>query len=127
MTFETAQQRAATPGSPILNAWKAEREAQRAFAAATHDRLTASWVAGQRAINDELRGDLDALRARARDLAKNNDYARKFLRMVARNVVGASGFVLQARVQDGPGKPDSLANAAIEAAWWRWCKRGSAG
>ncbi len=144
MTFETAQQRAATPGSPILNAWKAEREAQRAmaaargrplpsgrnargpFAAATHDRLTASWVAGQRAINDELRGDLDALRARARDLAKNNDYARKFLRMVSRNVVGPSGFTLQARVQDAPGKPDSLANAAIEAAWWRWCKRGSA-
>lgn len=102
------------------------KERRGPYAAATHDRLTASWVAGQRAINDELRGDLDALRARARDLAKNNDYARKFLRMVARNVVGASGFVLQARVQDGPGKPDSMANAAIEAAWWRWCKRGSA-
>lgn len=144
MTFEQAQQRAAVPGSPILNAFKAEREAARAmnqarsqplpsrsgargpFTAATSDRLTASWLVGQRAINDELRGDLDALRSRARDLGKNNDYGRKFLRMVSRNVVGASGFTLQARVQDGPGKPDGLANSAIEAAWFKWAKRGSA-
>lgn len=144
MDFSQVQQRAAVPGSPILAAFKAEREAARAvqaarsqplpsrsgtrgpFTAATSDRLTASWMAGQRAINDELRGDLDALRCRARDLGKNNDYARKFLRMVARNVVGASGFILQARVQDAPGKPDGLANAAIEAAYFKWAKRGSA-
>lgn len=144
MNFNEVQQRAAVPGSPILLAYRAEREAARAmqaargqplpsrggargpFTAASTDRLTASWMAGQRAINDELRGDLDALRARARDLGKNNDYARKFLRMVARNVVGASGFTLQARVQDAPGKPDSLANSAIEAAWFKWSRRGSA-
>ncbi|WP_260673716.1 phage portal protein [Comamonas aquatica] len=144
MDFAQVRQRAAIPGSPILNAFKAEREAARAmqsarsqplpsrsgargpFSAATSDRFTASWMAGQRAINDELRGDLDALRSRARDLGKNNDYARKFLRMVARNVVGANGFTLQARVQDAPAKPDSLANSAIEAAWFKWAKRGSA-
>lgn len=144
MEFSQVQQRASVPGSPILNAFKAEREAARAlgaarsqplpsrsgargpFTAASSDRLTASWMAGQRAINDELRGDLDALRTRARDLGKNNDYGRKFLRMVARNVVGASGFILQARVQDAPGKPDGLANTAIEAAYFKWAKRGSA-
>ena len=144
MDFAQVRQRAAIPGSPILNAFKAERESARAmqsarsqplpsrsgargpFSAATSDRFTASWMAGQRAINDELRGDLDALRSRARDLGKNNDYARKFLRMVARNVVGANGFTLQARVQDAPAKPDSLANSAIEAAWFKWAKRGSA-
>ena len=141
--FARAQALAATKGSRILAQFNAERQASRAlqaargmplpgrgargpFMAATHDRLTASWLAGQRAINDELRGDLDALRARARDLGKNNDYARKFLRMVARNVVGPSGFTLQARVQDAPGKPDGLANAAIEAAYFRWARRGSA-
>lgn len=96
------------------------------FQSATIDRLTASWVSGQQSINDELRGDLDKLRSRARDLAKNNDYARKFLRMVARNVVGPSGFILQARVEDQPGSPDTGANAAIERAFWRWARRGSA-
>lgn len=138
--FAAARQRAAVPGSPILQAFKAERETARAlararlpsrnwrgpFQAATSDRLTASWLAQARAINDELRSDLDALRTRSRDLAKNNDYARKFLRMVARNVVGPAGFTLQARAQDAPDKPDTMANSAIELAWWRWAKRGSA-
>lgn len=102
------------------------RQSRGPFMAASVDRLTSSWVAGQQAINDELRGDLDRLRQRARDLAKNNDYARKFLRMVARNLVGPAGFILQARVMDAPGKPDSLANNAIEAAFYAWAKRGSA-
>lgn len=141
--FIHAQALAANKGSRVLAQFNAERQAARAirsaglplpgrgatrgpFLAATHDRLTASWLAGSRAINDELRSDLDALRSRARDLAKNNGYARKFLRMVSRNVVGPVGFTLQARVQDGPGKPDSLANAAIEGAFYRWAKRGSA-
>jgi lambda family phage portal protein len=144
-TFDEIKARACVPGgSAILNAFVAQREADRTlerarmqalpgrhstrgpFVAATSDRLTASWNAGHRAINEELRSDLDALRARSRDLSKNNDYARKFLRMVARNVVGPAGFTLQARVQDAPGKPDGLANAAVEAAWARWCKRGGA-
>lgn len=141
--FARAQALSATKGSTVLAKFTAERQALRAvaaarsqplptrgargpFTAATHDRLTASWLAGSRAINDELRSDLDALRARARDLSKNNDYARKFLRMVSRNVIGPTGFTLQARVQDGPKKPDSLANGAIELAYFKWAKRGSA-
>lgn len=102
------------------------RGARGPFMAAAVDRLTASWVTTQNAINDELRSDLDRLRMRSRDLSKNNDIARKFLRMVARNVVGPSGVILQARVMDGPKRPDALANSAIEGAWARWSKRGSA-
>lgn len=102
------------------------RTSHKTFQAASVDRFTASWLAGNQAINDELRGDLDRLRARARDLANNNDHARKFLRMVARNVVGPSGFVLQARVMENAGTPDRLANNAIEGAFWRWSRRGSA-
>ena len=102
------------------------RQNHKSFIAASQDRLTASWMAGAQAINEELRGDLDRLRARARDLANNNDYARKFLRMVARNLVGPSGFVLQARATEAEGKPDRLANIALEAAFARWSRRGSA-
>lgn len=102
------------------------RNAPGPFIAAHQDRLTASWMAQARAINEELRSDLDKLRARARDLGKNNDYARKFLRMVARNLVGPAGFTLQCRVEDAPGQPDSAANSAIEAAFYVWARRGSA-
>ena len=96
----------------------------RPFMAAAHSRLTASWMAAERSINEELRSDLDALRARSRDLSKNNDYARRYLRMVARNVVGPAGFTLQARVVDASGAPATDINAVIEGAWWRWGRRG---
>ena len=49
----------------------------RRFQAARIDRLTADWLATTQSINEELRGDLDRLRARARELVNNNDYARK--------------------------------------------------
>lgn len=97
---------------------------QRSFAAARVDRLTSGWLSTTQSINNELRSDLDALRARARDLAKNNDYARKFVALVVANVVGPNGFAFQARVENKPGQQDSLANDAIEAALARWSRRG---
>lgn len=92
----------------------------RRFAAARVDRLTADWLATTQSINQELRTDLDRLRARGRDLAHNNDYARKFVRMCQDNIVGPDGIRLQSRVQEAKGQPDRLASQAIEAAWANW-------
>lgn len=128
-------ERVRQPGSVVLTAWVAERRAERAaksaprpatraFAAARVDRLTAGWLASQNSINQELRGDLDRLRARARDLCKNNDYGRKFKKMVTGNVVGPAGFKLQARVMNTSQQADHLANDAIEAAFAAWGRRG---
>lgn len=111
---------------------KPKQPQRRAFDAAALNRLTASWLGAAARIDDELKGDLDRLRARSRDLANNNDYVRKFLRMVERNIVGPQGFVLQARVMNDPARgdraatPDTLANAAIERAWYEWSSRGVA-
>lgn len=99
----------------------ARRVGKRRFDAAQHNRLTHSWVAAERSINTELRGDLDALRRRARDLAKNAPLARKFLKMCVANIAGPRGFTLQARAADG-NKQDALANLSIEAAWADWSK-----
>lgn len=92
----------------------------RRFQAARIDRLSADWLGTQQSINEELRGDLDRLRARGRDLANNNDYARKFRDMVQNNIIGPAGIRLQVRIEDSPGKPDRLANLAIESAWREW-------
>lgn len=97
----------------------------RRFNAAVHDRLTASWLATNNAIDKELRRDLDQLRARSRDLFKNNEYAKRFGRMVRNNVVGAQGFTLMSAASDINGSPDRAANAAIELAWLRQCRPGN--
>jgi lambda family phage portal protein len=110
--------------SRLSNVWKALRgqsTAKRGFSAARIDRITSNWLSTMASINRELQGDLDLLRARGRQLSKDNDYARKFKGMVADNIVGPNGFRYQSRVQDDPTKPDRMANTAIEKAFSQWC------
>ncbi len=94
----------------------------RRFSAARIDRLTADWMATEASLNHELRTDLNRLRARGRDLLQNNDYAVKFSGMCKNNIIGPGGVRLQVRIADDrdTGKPDRIANAAIEAAWADW-------
>lgn len=99
---------------------KPKRQARR-FEAAQYNRLTRAFLQAERSINTELRSDLDALRRRARHLAKNEPMARKYLGMVCANVVGQNGFTLQSRAVEG-NKQDGLANDAIEAGWYDWSR-----
>lgn len=101
---------------------RTRRMAVRRFDGAQVDRLTASWLSTGQAIDAELRGQLDRLRARSRDLFKNNEYAKKFGRMVRTNVVGSEGFGLQVRAVGSNGKPDTADNGAVESAFWRWSR-----
>lgn len=96
----------------------------RRFDAAAMNRLTASWVAADLEINDELRGDLDAIRARSRDAGRNHEYARKFLRMVQANVVGSKGFTLQSKIMDAADTTDTEAAGAVESSWSAWSEKG---
>lgn len=98
--------------------------ARRDFAAGASGRLVGNWNAQNLSINADLYRNLDKLRARSRDLCQNNDYARRFLGMVAANVVGGQGVILQARIYDGPGTPDEGANGAVERAYADWCRMG---
>lgn len=97
------------------------KHAARKFDGAVVDRLTATWQAYNLAIDADLRTSLDRLRARSRDLFKNNEYALKFGRLVRNNVVGAEGFDLQMRAADPNGNLDDFANRAIEAEFDNWC------
>jgi len=83
-------------------------------------RLLADWVLGGGDINDEIRGDMRRVRARARDLAKSNAYIKQFLNMVSVNVIGPNGFALNAMIENGRGKLLTSVNDKIEAAWDEW-------
>ena len=95
------------------------------FEGAGNSSLLSAWATSNYSSDQVLRSDLSALRARSRELQRNNGFAKKFIRMVKTNVVGAKGIILQARVKNNKGQPDELANLRIEEAWGDWSKVGN--
>lgn len=84
----------------------------RRYDAARIDRLTADWVFGHMSSNEEIKGGIETVRNRARELERNDNLARKYLAMVEANVVGR-GF--QLRVKDGDKVRDAF-NAWADSA-----------
>ena len=93
---------------------------RRGFAAAEKDRLTNLFQGSTVAVNELLKRDLPMLRARSRQLAMDNDYARRFLGMVKANVIGTNGIVLQSKARRPNGELDKLDADTIERAWHEW-------
>lgn len=104
----------------IRRAWRELTGKRNAFAGAEVTRLLMDWVTSLRSADEELKQDLARLRARARDLARNDGYIRKYLILLATNVIGPTGFTLQAKVRDSSGELSAATNARIESAWKDW-------
>ncbi|MCP4935717.1 MAG: phage portal protein [bacterium] len=100
------------------------KKTQRNFIAAQTDRLVEGWATQPTSINQAIKAELSTLRQRSRDLARNNAYGRRFIRLVQQNVVGHRGVQVQAQVPlwHNPKKQDGLANDAIEQAYVDWGK-----
>lgn len=101
------------------------RNRRRSFDAAKTNRLLNDWVTGSKSADFDIENDLDILRARSRNLCNNNDYGKKFMNMLAVNVIGANGIKLQSKVKLADGVLDTETNDKIEAAWKKWCKKGN--
>lgn len=99
------------------------------FAGGAVGRLTASMATWSGAVNADLDVSLAIMRARARQLAQSNEYGRRFLSLVAANIVGRAHPKLQVRAyrdQRNPDKPvtlDKAANDAIEIHFAKWGKK----
>ncbi|MGZ3743852.1 MAG: phage portal protein [Pseudobdellovibrionaceae bacterium] len=103
---------------------KEQKKQKRAYAGAAQNRLVSSWVAGSTSMQAEIRGSLVILRNRARQLGRDNDYVKSFLRAVQNNVVG-KGIGFQSHI-NGPGNiPNVELNKLIETEWKRWCRKNS--
>lgn len=100
-----------------------------AFAGASVGRLAASLASFSNSVNADLDGSLVLMRARARQLCQSSSHGRRFLTLVAANVVGPAGPKLQVRAymaQQRPGQApvlDKVANDAIEVHYAKWSKR----
>lgn len=126
-------------GSRILAEWNRARQIERqmqarsakamrtqGFAGAAIDRLSSSLSQWSGALNADLDGALVVLRARARALAANTDHGKRFLALVAANVVG-TGPTLQVRAKNLNGTLDKAGNDAIETHWKTWGRTADIG
>jgi lambda family phage portal protein len=136
-------ERVAQPGSVILRNWMAQREAarsvvqtsartpvrgsarmRRSYSGAAVDNLTASFSGDLGSINRDLAVQLSLLVGRSRQLAKNDPYVRKFLRMAQNHIVGPAGFGLSVPCKQPDGKIDTFDKWVVETGFTRWSKRG---
>jgi hypothetical protein len=83
-------------------------------------RLYSDWEAWTLSPDYEVRAQFRLLRARARDLAKNNPWVGGFVDEIANNVVGQSGIMLQADTRGPDRKPVKDINREIERAFGDW-------
>ena len=78
-----------------------------------------NWVSEVKSINEDLRTQGEALRARARDLEQNNDYVARYLNLVETNIIG-EGVKLQSKARTNRGKLDMRVNRTIEREFKNW-------
>jgi lambda family phage portal protein len=98
---------------------------KRNFSAASTSNLYASWIPSNNTADVDIKKDLKSIRNRSRELMRNDDYAKKFKRMIKSNVVGSQGIKLQNQAKDTNGNLDKKANEVIETAWKKWAKKGN--
>lgn len=98
------------------------RTARRSFEAAETPAWTDSWPTHAASINEDLARQLPILRARSRGMARNNEWAIRYLIQLDDNVLGEAGIRLQMRMTRRDGTPDTDTNSRIEAAFDLWGK-----
>jgi lambda family phage portal protein len=90
------------------------------FGGAQVNRLTRDWIAATMSPDSEIRFDIRLLRARARQLVRDNSYAAGFVSEFAMQVVGPHEIRMQAKIRDRSGNLAEATNAEIEKQWKRW-------
>lgn len=83
------------------------------------------WALQPLSADAAMQGRIATLRDRSRDLERNNEWVRGYLRTLENNVIGQGGITLQMRVKDLNGKMDEVANDKIETAWWNFRRVGN--
>ena len=101
------------------------RPARRSYAAAAVDNLTASFNGEHISINEDLERSLRTMRARSRQLYKNDDYVKKFMRMAQNHIVGPNGVTVSVPCKRADGTIDTFDKAVVEKAFGRWSQRGT--
>lgn len=111
---------------PKKNARRGAKSLVRNYVGANQGRLFADFVASSFSADSNLKTSLKILRDRSRDLARNNEYAKRYLNLVKTNVVGETGFSLQVRARNDDKQLDMAGNQIIERGFREWSRMGNA-
>lgn len=97
------------------------------FQAGKINRLTLDFIGRNASADQDLLQDNRQMRARARLLAINNPYFKKFLAMASQNIVGPAGVLMKSKVTNSSGKETAETqriNERIDEEWQRWGRKG---
>jgi lambda family phage portal protein len=103
----------------------APHRAKRSYAGASTSRLMNDFNASNRSPDSELKDALPKLRERSRDLARNNEYVKRYFELLKTNVVGERGFSLQVKATNSNAGLDQNGNDAVEKAFKSWSRKGN--
>jgi lambda family phage portal protein len=98
---------------------------QRDYAAAQNGRLVGDWTTQNNSANQEVRSSIRQIRARSRQLARDNDYFIGFLKKLDANVLGTEGIKLQINVRKSDGAAKDDLNRKVEDAFKVWSRKAN--
>lgn len=96
---------------------KASPVRKRSYHAANVGRLFADFMASSKSADSELKSDLLIMRNRARALARDDVYVKRYLSLLETNVVGDKGISMQVKARNSDQSLDTIGNDIIENAW----------
>ena len=99
-----------------------KKRKRRSFQGANTNRLMNDFLTTTLSADSEIKGSIRTLRARSRELSRNNAYARRFINSYVDNVIGPYGVHMQVRSRDPNGAIDTFANNIIEKQFKNWSK-----
>lgn len=112
-------------GLPVKPAGLQRRNAY-GYSAAQVGRLFADFSASKGSADSELKYTLETMRERCRDLARNDPYVKRYLRLRQNNIVGKDGFSHQVKaLNDFTGELDSVGNQLVEDSWKVFTRKGN--
>ena len=101
-----------------------QKVGRRSYYGANTGRLFADFISSSRSADSEIRPSLRILRDRCREISRNHPYARRYLQIMATNVVGDTGVQMQVRKRNDDGTLDTVGNRIIERAFAAWGRPG---
>lgn len=88
---------------------------KRSYDAGSHDKRNQGWRATGASANTEIAGAQSTIRARARELARNNSYAKKANRVIVNNTIGTG-------IKPSPITDITAVSEKIKKAWNDWAE-----